>query len=242
MTSGRADFGRPDPQEIRKARLYIMRSALNRGADPHVRFGMNNLDTWSEYLDFLLHLSKDHLDMRRSLLDRQNRFLGREDLLARTALLLEYGARPDEILCGALCGNLGGGNYYMSALEIFRSLFSQNKSPCWKNASKRLARPDYTGIFHHYGSSSGSPFMVTQVPARFHDPEFRVRHNHLLHPISQLQKRKHGYAKNEPFHSGSSMKQRKSLVRLSLKASRQLNRFMPGYWMTHIWHFQSNTH
>ena len=123
-----------------KACLYILRTALLHGVDPReaidTPYSNEPLTTWRDYLWRLLWLSYDHLDSRRDNFDGQNRFFGSENLLARTDMLLEYGAYPSEVIEG---GHYFG-NFKMSALQVFEQIFRSEQVAVLK---QRIDKPYY---------------------------------------------------------------------------------------------------
>ena len=114
-----------EPIEMNTARLYIMHAAYNRGASPYdAHFEKNQrLIVWSDWLRRLHALSLDRVDLRKTTFERQSRFFGREDLFARTEVLLEFGADPEMRIVGTHGSNLGRLRYNMRAIEVFGSIF-----------------------------------------------------------------------------------------------------------------------
>lgn len=105
--------------------LDIMRTTLLHGVAPnYTDLGGKITRIWSDYLSMLLGLSLDHLDPERDICDRQNRFFGSDNLLARTDMLLEYGADPAKVVSGGLMGRSGGDYHYeMNAVQVFGQIF-----------------------------------------------------------------------------------------------------------------------
>lgn len=145
MDKGQSLLGKSD--QPGNACLYILRTALLHGASPNEAVFTPScnepLTTWPDYLLQLLELSCDHLNSQRDSFDGQNRFFGSENLLARTVMLLENGADPNEVITGSSYY----GSYHMSALQVFERIFRPEQVAVLK---QRIDYPYYCSQWYFY--------------------------------------------------------------------------------------------